>query len=363
MNQTLTAMARPSLLDHADLIDARWLTAALRQAGYHDAEVESFACKPIGAGNVSDTQRIALTYRGPTDAPASVVCKFRASSDQAHAHGIGSGSYYREVNSYRVIGQSCRTPRLYWLAGGRENINLMMEDMTGIARPGDQIAGCSGAEAAAVVAELARLHRSFLPMPREQKPEWAMTMAETADYWTDCIDRALPLIREHVADRLSARELATAEAAQAIAADWYRLPVTRGTLTHGDPRVDNILFLDAPEGVRAVLLDWQMTGWRGPMQAVGYLLSGSVTVEDRRAHEGRILADYAAHFGADYPLEQVRADYRLQLLSGLLTTIAAYALLPLDNEAVDLLLLTLLRRNLAAAMDWESIPATRLAHG
>ena len=29
--------------------------------------------------------------------------------------------------------------------------------------------------------------------------------------------------------------------------------------------------------VEAVLIDWQMTGWRNPMHDVGYFLSGSVT--------------------------------------------------------------------------------------
>ncbi len=42
--------------------------------------------------------------------------------------------------------------------------------------------------------------------------------------------------------------------------DWHLLPHRRLTFTHGDPRVDNILFEPLAEGVGAVIIDWQVTG-------------------------------------------------------------------------------------------------------
>jgi thiamine kinase-like enzyme len=138
--------------------------------------------------------------------------------------------------------------------------------------------------------------------------------------------------------------------------------MVRGTLTHGDPRVDNILFIDGPraDDVQAVLIDWQLTGWRNPMHDVGYFLSGSVSVEDRRAHERDFLDRYAETIGFRYTLAEVTADYRVQLLSGLMTTVACYGLIPL-TPAFDALLIALLRRNAAAAADWESLAAVRAA--
>ncbi|MEH3102242.1 phosphotransferase family protein [Sphingomonas adhaesiva] len=351
------ALGTPRLLDRLDEIDAAWLTAVLRQAGYATASVTDFVVTPIGNGNVSDTVRIDLTHAAAGEAPASVVCKFRCSGEVAHAHGISSGSYFRETGSYPLAAQACRTPRPHWVAGGHDNINLVMEDLSRTSRAGDQIAGCSPADARAVVAELARLHRRYFPMEEADAPEWSMSMAATADYWIAAIERALPIIREHVAARLNEREMATVEAAVAAAPRWYRLPMHHGTLTHGDPRVDNILFLDRNAGeVQAVLIDWQLTGWRNPMHDVGYFMSGSVTEADRRAHERDLLAYYVATFCDGYPLTEVTRDYRIQLLSGLMTTIAAYGLLTL-SPPLDALLLTLLRRNLAAAIDWDSIAA------
>lgn len=347
------------LLDSVSDLTAPWFEAMLRAAGFADATVDHFEARPVGAGNVSDTVRVTLNYGGPTAAPASLICKFRCSDPRAHAHGIGSGSYAREVHSYRALaasGCACRTPRVYWLDGHAENINLVMEDLSAATRAGDQVAGCSVADARSVVVELARLHRTFFPMARDQAPDWGMTMAGSADYWVGAIQRGLTVVRAQVAARLTAKEQALAERAGDSALAWYALPMERGTLTHGDPRVDNILFLDGVDAPEAVLIDWQVTGWRNPMHDVAYFLSGSVSVEDRRAAEHSLLDDYATAFGSGYHRGAIEADYRLHLPSGLMTTLAAYGVLPLTPD-VDRLLIALLRRNLAAVADWLSLDA------
>ncbi|WP_054588670.1 phosphotransferase family protein [Sphingopyxis macrogoltabida] len=345
----------PRLLDRHDDIDPEWLTRVLRAAGHRDANVISFEARPIGAGNVSETLCVDLAFAAPTSAPASVVCKFRSSDETSHAHGIGSGSYLRELESYRLLkgrDDVCRIPAVLWVDGHAENINLVMEDLSSTARAGNQIDGCELDDARSVVAELAKLHRSFYPMERGEAPGWGMTMAGTADYWSAAVDRGLAVIRRDAADRLSGPEMDTVAAAAASARGWYRLPMDRGTLTHGDPRVDNILF--GPSG--AVLIDWQITGWRNPMHDVGYFLSGSVKVESRRLSEHELLRLYADIFGSGYERKLIERDYRLQLLSGLMTTVAAYGLLASSPE-VDRLLITLLRRNAAAAADWDSVGA------
>ena len=334
----------------------------LREAGHADADVRGFAVRPIGAGNVSDTVQVELDFAGPTGAPSSVVCKFRCSEPQAHAHGVGSGSYFREVHSYRAIremgGGACRVPHAYWIAGGAENVNLVLEDLTGRARSGDQVAGCSATDAAAVVTQLARLHRATFPITREEAPAWGLTMAGSAHYWSAAIDRAIPVIRQHSGADLSEAEWTVLFGAREVAHDWYSLPMPRGALTHGDPRVDNILFNDRPDAVEAVIIDWQMTGWRNPMHDIGYFLSGSISIDDRRAHERVLLALYADVLGRErgYADAVIEQDYRVQLLSGLMTTVAAYALLPM-SPPLERLLIALLRRNLAAAADWDSIAA------
>ncbi|MEZ5687499.1 MAG: phosphotransferase [Caenibius sp.] len=353
---------KPQFLTALQQIDVAWVEQVLACAGYSGVLVRNIEMAPIGAGNVSDTVRVRINHDGNiAGVPGSVICKFSAGDPLAHAHGIGSGSYGREVESYRSLSRAdavCRIPRLYWVDGSNEGINLVIEDLTDCTRAGNQLTGCSVREGFAVVEELARLHRRFYPMNGTERPEWALVMADVADYWDDAIRRAMPIIADNDFGRIKPHEWDILRTVERKARAWFEMPLERATLTHGDPRVDNILFEDREKGVSAITIDWQMTGCRNPMHDVGYFLSGSVSVEDRRTHERAMLEHYLSSFGTenDYDLATIEQDYRVQLLSGLMTTVGAYSVLPM-TESVDLLLITLLKRNLAAAADWDSLSA------
>jgi hypothetical protein len=364
----MTQPAAPTvpLLDETGQIDAAWMTAALADS-FPGVAVGSVACRPIGAGNVSDTVHVAIKYRArPEGAPDAVVAKFRPRSPAIHAHGLGSGAYHREIGGYRAISErrACRIPRLFHVDGDETNINLVIEDLT-TATPGDQLTGCGPAEAEAVLTQLARLHAAFFPMDPSTAPKWPIRMADAADYWTPTIEQGAATALQRYRGQLSDAELETVAATGELVRPWFLLPQPRLSLTHGDPRVDNVLFEPADGGWGAVLIDWQVTGLRNPMYDVGYFLSGSLTVSDRRAHERRLLAHYRSEFaaaGRTYPTDEAVEDYRTQVMSGLMTTTGAIAVLP-DVEQVNTLILALLERNCAAVSDWDAVTATRRRAG
>ncbi|WP_026204628.1 phosphotransferase family protein [Actinomycetospora chiangmaiensis] len=359
---SLTAPPAVPVLDTTDEIDDAWLTAAL-SARHPGVEVRGVTARPIGAGNVSDTVHLTIDYgTRPPGAPEAVVAKFRPRSPEVHQHGLGSGAYHREIGGYRAITErgAARIPVLFHVDGDETNINLVIEDLTD-ATPGNQVAGCGVDEAAAVLTQLARLHATFTPQDPATAPAWPIRMTEAADYWSPSVRRGAALVADRFRDRLPQADLDVVAAAADIAHDWHLLPQTRLTLTHGDPRVDNVLFEHVYGGIRAVLIDWQVTGLRNPMYDVGYFLSGSLDADLRRVHERRLIEDYLRQFGAiapGYSPEEAFEDYRTQVLSGLMITTAAVALLP-DVEQVNTLILALLERNCAAAHDWDGIAATR----
>jgi hypothetical protein len=347
------------LLDTTDQIDPAWMTAVL--AGrFPDAEVSAVRARPIGAGNVSDTVHVALEYAvRPDGAPDAVVAKFRPRSPEVHQHGLGSGAYHREIGGYRAITErsACHIPRLFHVAGDETNINLVIEDLTG-ATPGNQVAGCGVDEARAVLTQFARLHAAFSPVDLTFAPDWPIRMTDAADYWSPLVEAGAATALQRYRGRLSDADLSQVAAARELARAWHLLPQRRLTLTHGDPRVDNVLF-ERDGG--AVLIDWQVTGLRNPMYDVGYFLSGSISVADRRAHEPELLDHYLAEYAAvdpGYPREEALGDYRTQVMSGLMITTAAIAVLP-DVEQVNTLILALLERNCAAVGDWDAVAATR----
>ena len=359
-----TATSTPAELDSTGEIDAAWVQSVLASS-YPGVAVRSVAKAPIGAGNVSDTVKVTIEYANrPEGAPDAVVAKFRPSAPEVHAHGLGSGAYHREVGAYRVIGEraACRIPHAYHVAGDETNINLVLEDLSS-AVPGDQIAGCTPVEAEAVLTELAKLHATFSPLEDATAPAWPIRMADVCDYWAEATRTGADAALQRYRGRMSAEDLAVADAAGNIVRDWYLLPQSRLTLTHGDARVDNVMFEQRDGRTGAVILDWQVTGLRNPMYDVGYFLSGSLPIADRREHERRLIDEYLrtyATVSAAYGEEEAFADYRVQLLSGLMVTLAAIAVLP-DNDVVNTLIVALLERNCAAARDWESIDAATAA--
>jgi aminoglycoside phosphotransferase (APT) family kinase protein len=192
-------------------------------------------------------------------------------------------------------------------------------------------------------------------------PDWPIRMADAADYWTSVIERGAATALERYRGRLSDAELEIIAAAGELVRPWHLMPQSRLSLTHGDPRVDNVLFEPIDGGWGAVLIDWQVIGLRNPMYDVGYFLSGSLTVPDRRAHEQRLLEHYLNEFavaGPTYPSAEALEDYRTQVMSGLMITTGAIAVLP-DVEPVNRLILALLERNCAAVSDWDAVTATR----
>lgn len=353
---------RVPLLDSLSQIDAAWLDAMLHAAG-HAMRVHHFALEPIGAGNVSDTARIVLDASG--EGPRSLVAKFRPMSDAVHAHGIGSGAYRCEAGAYRLFAtqdDGCRTPRILWLRGQDDNINLVMEDLSRTARAGDQLAGCGVADARAVILQLARLHRASWPLNDAQAPDWLLRMPVCGDYWAPITLQGAPVIAGRFRDRLSDAHLAIVREAAPLSRVWHDLRHPAMTVTHGDPRVDNILFDDGAGGPEAILIDWQVTGLRNALHDVGYFLSTSIAAADRRAHERALLEAYADEFGTGrgYPIGRITDDYRVQLVSGLMTVIAAAAVLP-DEPRANALLAVLLERSCAAVIDWQSLEAVRAA--
>ncbi|MCX5046358.1 phosphotransferase [Aldersonia sp. NBC_00410] len=361
--ETASAEA-PRLIDVVDEIDAAWIQSVLRHSGIPAAAVAGVSLAPIGAGNVSDTVRVSIDYAGePGDAPSALVVKLRPSNADIHAHGLRSGAYHREIGAYRSISerQSCRIPLKYWVAGDETTINLVMEDLSTSTTPGDQVAGAGPEAAEAVVVELARLHSEYFPLTDESADDWMIRLPDVCDYWSDAAGRGAAIALDRFADDLPVESLDAIREATELVREWHLLPHRRLTFTHGDPRVDNVLFDQSGDSVSAVIIDWQVTGLRNPMYDVGYFMSGSVDVADRRAHEMRLIRRYVEVFGeraAGYDLATATSDYQIQVLSGLYISLAALDVLP-DNPVVNRLILALLERNCAAVIDWRSVAALR----
>jgi aminoglycoside phosphotransferase (APT) family kinase protein len=230
----------------------------------------------------------------------------------------------------------------------------VLEDLSERTRPGDQIAGCSVAEAEAVARELAALHAAFWDDARLDTADWLYNRAAGAQ--TAAVTNALAA--KSFRERFAARaDPALLDAIDIVVTDLPRhfsaIPKGR-TLVHGEPRVDNVLFEDGAARPKAWLIDWQFADRGSPMFDLAYFLSGSLSPEDRRSIDKRLVEQHHAAIAAKdpaYTLEQARAEFAGSLPQALYFTVGAILAMP-PSEHGDLLLLTLAERNVAALRDW-----------
>jgi hypothetical protein len=172
---------------------------------------------------------------------------------------------------------------------------------------------------------LAALHGGTWDHPELRRHAWLETamapQTVTDDYWsmmeeTFAAHNRLPervalfprwMAEEPVRLRRSLGQLAAQETADTS-------PLC---LVHGDSHLGNTLHL--PDGER-LWFDWQIVRKGRPWRDYSYFVIGSISIEDRRAHERDLLAHYCAEMGKyGVVLDAARAwdDYRRWVIWGL----------------------------------------------
>jgi hypothetical protein len=351
-------MPTPPLLRHASDVTPEWLTDALRGAGAlaDGASVLSFETAPIGTGQMADTTRFTVTLDDPGAGPASVVGKFASADDQSRGTGLALRAYEVEVRFYREVAAriGARVPRSYLAEVEPETgwFTLVMEDIAG-GRQGDQIAACGPEVAGAVLEEMAGLHAPCWEARELEGLEWLnRSTAESDGFLVGLVSSLLPGFLERYADALAPEHQEVCRLFAEHLPAYLRLRGGPRTASHGDFRLDNLLF--QPDDPRPVVVDWQTAGWASASVDVAYFIGGCLSTEDRRAHELELLAQYhealCRRGVRDYSLEQLRADARRDTFAGLLMAIVA-SMVVQRTERGDLMFLTSSSRHAQHALD------------
>jgi Phosphotransferase enzyme family len=360
-------MAAVPLLRHHSDVTPEWLTGALTQAGQlaEGASVRSFEAAPIGTGQMADTTRFVLSFDRDGTGPSSVVGKFASADDQSRGTGLALRAYEIEVRFYRELAATvgARLPAVYLAEVEPETgwFTLLMEDIAG-ASQGDQIAACGPEVATAVLEEMAGLHAPCWEVPGFERLEWLNRSTPESDgFLVALVSSLLPGFLERYADTLAPEHQAVCRLFVDHLPEYLRLRGGPRTASHGDFRLDNLLF--QPGTPRPVVVDWQTVAWAGASIDVAYFIGGCLSAEDRRAHEPELLAIYhdalCRRGVRDYSLEQLRADTRRDTFAGLLMAIVA-SMVVQRTERGDLMFLTSSSRHAQHALDVDA-PALLLA--
>jgi hypothetical protein len=300
-------------------VTAEWLSGVL------SADVAAVEISPIGTGQTGATYRVAVRYvstagASPTGLPDSFAVKLPSQDDSVRER-VALG--YRSEHAFytRIADRvAAPIPHCYHceIASDGADFVLLLSDMAPAVQ-GDQIAGCSAAEATLAVEALAGLHGpSWCDAELAASPGITMPLPDEAGAkgLGEIAQMAAGITADKLGDRLSDAARDTLLASMALAADWLLAEPTRFALLHGDYRLDNLLF--TPDRGRVTVVDWQTLSAGLPARDLAYFTGTSLLPADRAAVEDTLVAAYHArllsHGVTGYDLETCRRDYRLGML-------------------------------------------------
>jgi hypothetical protein len=317
-----------------DELSTRWLSEVLGFAvgGF---EVKYFS---EGAGVMALVTRVELESANGN--PDSVIVKFPSPSADNRGVAHTYNMYGREVQFYQTIANSVsvRTPACYFGAfdPADHEFVLVLEDL-GDLRIGDQVAGCTLAEARAVISAIARLHADGW-----QTEQFADLISHNNPMQRDGMiggwQLGWPVVLEQFADLVPAAARASGDnmpdAIAGLLDDMCQDPVC---LTHADVRLDNVFF-GAGNGNghgdgEIALVDWQSICTSAPEQDLAYFLTQSVPPEVLAQED--LVAFYHTELtkrGIDYSLDRCRERYRVCALYLLCYAVVIAGTLDLANE-------------------------------
>jgi aminoglycoside phosphotransferase (APT) family kinase protein len=342
-----------------DDVTAAWLADVL------GTPVEDVEVSPIGTGQTGATYRVRATYPHDTGRPASFAVKLPAQDPEVRQRV--ALSYLSEVEFYSVVAPHVAVPvpacpHSEITSDGTDFV-LVLADLAPAAQ-GDQIAGCTEAEAVLAVEALAGLHGPswgdrrwwelasiVMPKPGDEAAATGMgpICAMAADITLDKLGASLV-----------AEDRETLTAAMELVTPWLLAEPQRFALLHGDYRLDNLLF--DPDRTRVTVVDWQTLGIGLPARDLAYFVATSVRPDERAAAERGLVERYhaalTAHGVTGYDVETCWQDYRLGLLQAPFLTTLGFAF-SASTERGDEMVRTMLHRGCRAIRDLDALDLVR----
>lgn len=307
---------------HPDDITDDWWQAVL------GGVPEQWRWEPIGTGQVGDSVRFTLDFAGET---ITLAGKFAAADPTSRGTAAMLGLYAKEVRFYRDIAPQLpvRTPRTLCaeIAEDGASFVLLFEDL-GPARGGNQLAGCTLAEARLAVEQAAALHAPSWHNPAILGCDWLQPNPAAQAQVKALYPQAQAIFRERYADVLEPEFMQLCEDLAAFTAATDRGHEPPVSLVHGDFRLDNLLF-EIKGGAEAIaVLDWQTLTIGNGLTDIGYFLGCGIGDRLRREAEGELLDLYCAAMtarGVPLSRDTIWEDYVLGALHGVSTAVFSSA--------------------------------------
>lgn len=339
-------------------VSTEWLSAAIQAHGI-DAGVAAFEIEQVGTGQLGETRRFHLQYKGaaPANAPSTLVGKFPSDNEVAATTGKEMGFYRSEVMFYRELAHRAKihTPDVYVAEIDESgNFVLLLEDMAP-AKPGDQMSGMSIADAKLALKEAAKLHAAFWNDHDLMNQDWVY-VPEGAQgfYTTELMESSWEHFEKTYAHKMDPEVIKVCDKYIRHHAAWNAPREEPKCFSHNDFRADNMLF----GGERVAVVDWQTSNYLGTGMDVAYFLGGAFDRETRRTNEQELLQMYhdelITNGVEDYSFDHLMADYRHYSFAVLAVAIAATVIVK-QTERGDRLFMHMVTGGAYQAIDNDAL--------
>ena len=326
-------------------VSADWLTGVLQGSGFDGAQITDLQVEVIGegVGIMGLLYRVKLSYSESSakEVPQSVVIKVPSPHEQTRHIARAFMFYGKEIGFYRDAAKDTplETPRCYAAHHDPESDDfvLVLEDLDGM-EVISQLDGCPIDKAEIAIEALARHHAAFWESERFSEDlawlpfGWDVPFPQAI---AQGFSQAWPTCMEMFPNGVSERIKKVGEKFPTVTSEMMKLADSPVTLAHGDFRLDNLFFQN--EDLKVI--DWQICIKTVGGYDVGYFLSQSLTIEDRRNHERDLLDKYRktlSEIGLDYPQDRLMEDYRRSVLFCLAYPVQASAAALVNERAVQL---------------------------
>ena len=273
-------------------ITSEWLSSILGDSVTITAE------RRIGDGLVGMNMRYELAVPAGSSLPRSIIAKLPSPDPTSRATGVALRNYEREVKFYEHIAPTVdiRVAKC-WFGEWHEadgDFVLLLEDLSP-AEQGNQVTGCSADLARRSVLELARLHGPRWGDPALDDIEFLQRRtAADAEQLQMMYGLFLPGFLATYSKYLDSEGVALIERFAARIIEWVDGRTMAPTVTHGDYRLDNLMFASAAGGYPVAAVDWQTPGHGQASADVSYFMGAGPLPDERRAIERSVIDEYLA---------------------------------------------------------------------
>ena len=313
-----------------------------------------------GTGMMAEIARLELTYDGDqSGSPASLIAKYASQNPTNREVALGFNLYERESRYFAELDPltDAQSPEVYFTALEGDNFVILMEDMSDY-EVGNQIIGATLEQTELAVDELAKLHGTF--WENVEGLDWVPGIAHSyhadnmLNFATNGWDTMVASFGEYIPEHVRQKKDQFLKAIPALQDRMFERPIT---ITHGDYRMENLLYGRTPDQHPIAVIDWQ-----GPLQShgmfdVALFIGQSTKIEVRQEHERALLDRYREGLErkgvTGLTREGVWDDYRNTMLYDWVYTTVVAGTLDAENDTGVQWMSQMVARQVAASDDLD----------